>query len=280
MKHQHFRTIAEREREVNSRVVRFGTLGTFSLMKAWKLTLEYDGSKYSGWQEQKNARTVMGELRRAAEEYFGAEVELHGSGRTDAGVHAFEQVAHMRVSSRRNPPTETIVRELNDRLPAEIAILSADETHGRFHARHDALSRGYVYQISKRKRAFAKKYIWWIKEPLDVEIMAQAAQMLPGRHTFVCFRAVDPARPKESTIVVVDSASIHDDGDMILFRIEASHFLWRMVRRIVGVLVQLGKHEIALSDFERLLAGKCDPTLDVAAWTAPSAGLFLESVRY
>lgn len=249
-------------------------------MKTWKLTLEYDGSKYRGWQEQRNARTVMGELRQAAEDVFGGKVDLHGSGRTDAGVHAGGQVAHLRAPALPLLDPGRILRELNDRLPAEIAVIAVEPVSSRFHARHDALTRTYVYQIATRKSAFSKKYVWWIKEPLDVPLMSRAAEMLAGRHDFVCFRAADPSRPDESTIVVVESAAIEADEGLIVFRIEASHFLWRMIRRVVGVLVKLGKHEVTIEDWRKLLDAECDGRLDVAAWTAPAAGLFLEQVKY
>ncbi len=249
-------------------------------MRTWKLTLQYDGSKYRGWQEQRNARSVQGDLRKALEDYFGMEVDLQGAGRTDAGVHAIAQVAHVRVNSNARRAPEQLRRVLNDNLPADIVVTSADEAPNSFHARHDATTRSYVYQISTRKTAFSKKYVWWIKETLDVASMTRAAQMLAGRHDFNCFRAADPSKPDESTIVVVDAAEIGTEDDLILFRIEASHFLWRMVRRIVGVLVKLGKGEISIADFERLLEGQCEAKLNVAAWTAPAAGLFLESVKY
>lgn len=249
-------------------------------MKTWKITLEYDGTKYSGWQEQKNARTVMGQLRKAAEEFLGMDVDLQGAGRTDAGVHALGQVVHLRANTRERIPRLRLLRELNDRLPADIAVLEVEEKPNRFHARHDALTRSYVYQISTRKNAFSKRHVWWIKETLDVDLMRQAASRLAGRHDFVCFRAQDPSKPDESTIVVVDSAELEQHGDLLIFRIEASHFLWRMVRRIVGVLVKLGKGDIRMEDFESLLAARCGPRLKVAEWTAPSAGLFLERVRY
>ena len=249
-------------------------------MKTWKLTIEYDGTRYSGWQEQRNARTVQGELLSAAEDYFGASVELGGSGRTDAGVHAAAQVAHLRADVRSAPPPLTIVRELNSRLPADIVVLDAEPVSSRFHARHDAVTRSYVYQISTRKSAFSKRYVWWVKEALDVAAMNTAASKLAGRHDFVCFAAADPSRPDESTIVVVDSGSVEQEGDMILFRIEASHFIWRMVRRLAGVLVKLGKGEITMEQFDQLLDGRCDRKLDVAAWTAPAAGLFLDGVKY
>lgn len=222
----------------------------------------------------------MGELRKAAEDYFGEGVELYGSGRTDAGVHALAQVAHLRTPSRATRQPREVMRGLNDRLPVDVVVYGAEKAPALFHARHDALTRTYRYQISSRKTAFSKKYVWWIKDELDVPTMARAAKMLEGRHDFVCFRAADPSRPDESTIVVVDQAEIEVQDHLILFRIEASHFLWRMVRRLVGVLVKLGSGEIKMEDFEQLLAGRSDPRLDVAAWTAPSSGLFLEDVRY
>jgi tRNA pseudouridine38-40 synthase len=250
-------------------------------LKTWKLTIEYDGTKYSGWQEQKNAVTVAGQLRKAAEDFLGLEVELHGAGRTDAGVHARAQVAHMRVrSERRFPPADEILRGVNERLPSAVCLIDVAEVENSFHARNDAVARTYVYQISKRRTAFFKKYVWWVREPLDVGAMSRAAEMLAGRHDFVCFRAPDPSRPSESTIVVVDDAGVDEEGDLILFRITASHFLWRMVRRVVGVLVRLGKGEITVEQFAGLLQGHANPKIDVAAWTAPASGLFLERVEY
>ncbi|HYO81611.1 MAG TPA: tRNA pseudouridine(38-40) synthase TruA [Bryobacteraceae bacterium] len=249
-------------------------------MKTWRLTVEYDGTRYSGWQEQRNARTVAGELRAAAEDFLGVEVELGGSGRTDAGVHAAAQVAHLRADLRRLPEPWQLLRGLNDRLPADIVVLEAEPAPNRFHARHDAVSRSYVYQISRRKTAFSKRYVWWVKEDLDIESMKAAALTLEGRHDFICFAAADPSKPGESTIVVVEHASVDEQDDLILFRIQASHFLWRMVRRLAGVLVRLGRGEITEAHFAQLLDARCDPKLDVAAWTAPAAGLFLDGVRY
>jgi tRNA pseudouridine38-40 synthase len=254
-------------------------------MRTWKITLEYDGTKYSGWQEQLNARTVQGQLRKAAEDFYGAAVDLHGAGRTDAGVHALAQVAHLRVRPKPGGDlprygTVQILRALNDRLPSDISILDVEDAPNNFHARHDAADRTYLYRISTRRTAFEKKYVWWVKEKLDVASMSQAARMLIGRHNFAAFRAADPTRPDESTIVVVDSAGIETDGDLILFRITASHFLWRMVRRLAGVLVKIGLGELSIGDISRLLEGKLDRRYDVAAWTAPSSGLFLESVAY
>jgi len=245
----------------------------------YKLVLEYDGSKFSGWQTQINARTVQGELQRASDELFGIAVDVQGSGRTDAGVDALGQVAHLKVRGTKLHP-EKILRELNDRLPSAIAVVSVSEASANFHARHDAISRAYFYQISTRKTALSKRYVWWIKEPLDVAKMQEAAGLIAGRHDFVAFRAKDPSRPDESTIVVVDSAEVGVDENLVVFRIEASHFLWKMVRRLAGTLAKVGLGDVTIEQFGSLVDGRKDPKLDVAAWTAPASGLFLESVRY
>ncbi len=236
---------------------------------------------FSGWQTQENARTVQGELQIAADACFGSPVDVHGAGRTDAGVHALGQVAHLKTrDTRRKLPPAQLLRELNDKLPSSIAVVECVEAPAKFHARHDAISRAYFYQISTRKTALSKRYVWWIKEPLDIAKMQAAAAMIAGRHDFVCFRAADPSRPGESTIVVVDAAEVGVDDNLVVFRIEASHFLWKMVRRLTGTLVKVGLGEVTVEQFSALIAGKKDPRLDVAAWTAPSSGLFLKAVRY
>lgn len=250
-------------------------------MATFKLVLEYDGSKFSGWQTQINARTVQGELQRVADELFGVEVDIQGSGRTDAGVHAIGQVAHLKVrGARRKPAAAQLQRELNDKLPSSIAVVELTDAAPNFHARHDAVSRAYFYQISTRKTALSKRFVWWIKEPLDIGKMQTAAALIAGRHDFVAFRAPDPSRPDESTIVMVESAEVALDDNLIVFRIEGSHFLWKMVRRLAGTLAKVGLGEVSVEQFASLLEGRKDPKLDVAAWTAPASGLFLESVRY
>ena len=249
-------------------------------MQTFRLTLEYDGSKFSGWQDQANARTVQGELKVAAAELFGAQVDIQGAGRTDAGVHALGQVAHIKLRSRTRHPLPYILREMNERLPSSIAVVDLLEAPPNFHARHDAVSRAYFYQISTRKTALSKKFVWWIKEPLDSESMRAAAALIAGRHDFTPFRQADPSKPGESTIVVVDAAEVAVEDHLIVFRIEASHFLWKMVRRLAGTLVKVGQGKVTVEEFAALLTGRKNPKLDVAAWTAPASGLFLEGVRY
>jgi tRNA pseudouridine38-40 synthase len=139
-------------------------------MPRYKLALEYAGTRYSGWQIQKNARTVQGELHRALAEAVGStRFDTYGSGRTDAGVHALAQVAH--VDLARALPPSTLVSRLNDALPFDINVLAAERVPARFHARHSAVARSYLYQIALRRTAFAKPYVWWVREPLDLRRM-------------------------------------------------------------------------------------------------------------
>src|SRR6266576_6660761 len=155
-------------------------------MPRFKLLLEYAGTKYSGWQIQKNARTVQGELDEAVRTVTARkDFELYGAGRTDAGVHALAQVAHLDVST--SLPAETLRRRLNDELPADINILSVLVVPHRFHARHDAIARRYLYQLATRRTAFAKPFVWWVKDRLDVAPMQRAAKSWEGRHDFTAF---------------------------------------------------------------------------------------------
>lgn len=254
-------------------------------MQTWRLTLEYDGTRYSGWQEQANARTIQGELRRAAEDLFEREVELGGAGRTDAGVHALAQVAHLKLARRPGAPKakiepQQILYEINNRLPPDINLLDVAAAPPRFHARHDALARSYLYQISTRRTAFAKKYVWWVRDRLDPDRMQRAARLLAGRHDFAAFSERDPKRDA-STIVRVEAAEVTTDDHLILFRIKASHFLWKMVRRLVGSLVEVGRGKVGVEEMRALLD---DPRrkspLDPARVTAPPSGLFLERIDY
>ncbi len=250
-------------------------------MLAWKLVVEYDGSRYHGWQEQKNApRTVLGALRDAAEDALGVALEMQGAGRTDAGVHALGQVLHIKGSPRASWQPTALRDAINQRLGHDIVVLSVEEVPERFHARHHAVSRTYLYRISTRKNAFAKRHVWWVKEPLDATAMQAAVALLPGRHDFSAFRADDPSRPDDSPIVDVESANLALTGDEWQFRITASHFVWRQVRRIAGALVQIGLNQLMIADFQAALDGDLRQQAQLAACTAPAAGLFLEQVRY
>lgn len=240
----------------------------------FKLTIEYAGTRYSGWQIQKNARTIQGEIDRAVRLTLGAsDFELYGSGRTDAGVHALAQVAHLDVDT--SLPLGTIRARLNDELPSDITILTIEKVPHRFHARHDAVARSYVYQLSRRKTSFAKPFVWWVKEPLAIESMRTAAAAFVGFHDFQSFSDDDPT--DKSTEVAVDVLDIHEDEDLIVVHVEGSHFIWKMVRRLVGVLVAVGRGDLGSDEAAAFLATR---SAAPARMTAPAAGLFLERVYY
>ncbi len=262
-------------------------------MPRFKLTIEYAGTRYSGWQKQKNARTVQGEIERAVGELTRDKTfEFYGSGRTDAGVHALRQVAHLDI--RKPLPAETIRRGINDGLPADIHILAVDTVPHRFHARHSAVARSYLYQVSRRRSAFAKPFVWWVREPLDVARMTVAARRLTGMHDFQAFSDDDPE--EKSTEVMVEEVTVAEDGDLILIRVAGSHFIWKMVRRMVGVLVEIAKGGMAVEEIDALLTITDEPKgssprqgssprsatsrSTPAELTAPSSGLFLERVFY
>ena len=248
-------------------------------MPRFKLTIEYAGTRYSGWQIQKNANTIQGEIDRAVRAVTGRkDFELYGSGRTDAGVHALGQVAHLDVSTRLTP--DTLVQRLNDELPDDINILDAVQVPHRFHARHHAMARRYLYQIARRRTAADLAYVWWVKEPLDAARMRDAARAFVGMSDFRSFAASgsrDEGDAPASTVVLVDQVEIVEQGGLILVSVQGSHFLWKMVRRMVGVLVDIGRGDLPPDAIRTMLAeGSAAP----ARLTAPPSGLFLEKVFY
>jgi tRNA pseudouridine38-40 synthase len=243
-------------------------------MPRFKLHIEYEGTRYSGWQIQKNARTVQGEIHEAIHHVFKTrEFEFYGSGRTDAGVHALMQVAHLDVKTVLAP--EVIRMKLNDELPADINILEVEKAPASFHARHNAASRSYLYQISRRRTAFGKRYVWWVKDELDFKKMQECSKLFVGMNNFASFTEDDPE--EKSTNVLVESVQVKEDGDLILIRIRGSHFIWKMVRRIVGVLTEVGRGKLSFDDVRRFLTTTSDIP---ATLTAPPSGLFLEQVLY
>lgn len=243
-------------------------------MPRFKLTVEYDGTRYSGWQLQKGSRTVQGEIHQALAGALGhSTFSMQGSGRTDAGVHALGQVAHLDLDAA--PPPEVLRLKLNDGLPQDIHVTRVEPVHPRFHARHHAVARSYLYQISRRRTAFGKKYVWWIKDPLDVPAMQAAVRTFLGRHDFRSFTDDDPE--EKSTLVQIDRCAVLEDGAILLVHIRGSHFLWKMVRRMVGVLAGVGRGRITTDQMHEWLSAHSE---EPARHTAPPSGLFLERVYY
>lgn len=240
----------------------------------FKLCIEYEGTRYSGWQRQENAKTIQGTIVKAANEIFGNDfVDLQGSGRTDSGVHALCQIAHLDAKTVLAP--EIIRMKLNDLLPHDINILEVEKASQNFHARHNAKTRCYLYQISKRRTAFGKNYVWWIKDKLNFKQMESASKLFIGMHDFSSFSDDDPE--EKSTKVMIDDIQMKEEGYLILIRIVGSHFIWKMVRRIVGVLVEVGRGKKTEKDITGYLNHK---SAEVAKFTAPPSGLFLEKVLY
>ncbi|PJA96059.1 MAG: tRNA pseudouridine(38-40) synthase TruA [Ignavibacteriales bacterium CG_4_9_14_3_um_filter_34_10] len=243
-------------------------------MARFKFYIEYEGTRYSGWQIQKNAKTIQGKIDEALKTIFkNKEYEFYGSGRTDSGVHALCQVAHLEINTNFSP--EMIRMKINDLLPYDINIISVEKAKPNFHARHHAEKRSYIYQISKRRTAFGKNFVWWIKDKLDVEIMKKACNEFIGMHDFSSFSNDDISGKSQK--VLISDVSITVRGDLIVIRIIGSHFLWKMVRRIIGVLVETGRGNFSIKDIKNFL--KISST-DIAKFTAPPSGLFLEKAYY
>ena len=240
----------------------------------FKILLEYDGTGYHGWQTQKNARSVQETLIKAAQSFLEGPVKIQGAGRTDAGVHALEQAAHLESPKKIHP--DLLRTGLNDRLPSSVNILRVENAPVRFHARHHALSRSYLYLISRRRTAFGKRYVWWVKDRLDRGKMKQTLDVFHGFHDFASF--ADKRMDKEaSTKVHIEGIWLKEFDDIIAVRILGSHFLWKMVRRIVGVTVEVGRGNLTGPDIEKMMTSFSELP---AQYTAPPSGLFLEKVLY
>jgi tRNA pseudouridine38-40 synthase len=243
-------------------------------MARFRLLIEYEGTRYHGWQMNPGVKTIQGELLAACEVLFNSKkIELYGAGRTDAGVHALGQVAHLDALTQMKP--EMIVQRLNDTLPYDIHILDALPCSAAFHARYSAIARSYVYTISRRRSAFGKRYVWWVKEDLTTGLMQEAGKILAGFHDFSSFGAASDE--KESTKVNINHLNISEKENMILIHILGSHFLWMMVRRMVGVLVHAGKGKLKPSEIKEFLDHHSGRPSQLAA---PPSGLYLQRVYY
>ena len=243
-------------------------------MSRYKLTIEYEGTKYAGWQMQKGGKSIQGEILDACRDLFNKDmVEIYGAGRTDSGVHALAQVAHLEVDTDLLPLK--IKYGINDRLPSDISILRVEEVEPRFHARHDAVARSYIYQISRRRTAFGKKYVWWIKDQLDLEIMNLVAKEFLGLKDYRSF--TDESQESGSFKVEIKHAQVYEFGDLLVFHIIGSHFLWKQVRRMTGVLIEAGRGKLSKDDIMSFFK---TPSTIPAKLTAPPSGLFLEKIYY
>lgn len=231
------------------------------------LTIQYLGTRYGGWQRQLNAPSIQQTIEEALEKTFGAEIRLHGAGRTDAGVHAAAQRAHADVPFA--IPSRGLVLGLNALLPEDIRITAAETVGDDFHARFSAKSKIYEYRIWNAEVAdvFAAETHAHVTRALDADRMQSAAQLLVGAHDFAIFTVADPE--VSSTVRTIESVSVVRDGDSVRMTATADGFLRYMVRRIAGSLIRAGH-------------GQLDPAelFAEARWTAPAKGLVLRDILY
>jgi tRNA pseudouridine38-40 synthase len=246
-------------------------------MPAWKLELEYDGTRYRGWQIEHNARTIQGEMSAAARQLFEAKPEIFGAEPTEPGVHALRQIVHLKVATVSGDVTpRKLLAGFNEVLPADINVRNVTNVPDDFHARHDAAARYYIYQIATRRTAFAKNFVWWVKDEHDHTEMAAAAKILVGRHDLGSFCESGEEKPR-STVTNIFHSEVFVDADLICFRIGAAYFSPLIIRRIVGSLAEVGRGKMSLDAFSRLLRFRSDAG---SRFTAPPSGLFLEKVLY
>ena len=243
-----------------------------------RLLLSYDGTDYHGWQVQPNLPTIQGEIEKAVEQIEGEKVNVHGSGRTDAGVHALGQIA---AFSLRNPiPIDNLRRALNRLLPRDIRVLEVSEAAADFHPRFDAKRKTYEYRLLRGEicSPFLRRYVHHHPYPLDEERMFALAPFLEGEHDFSAFAASDEKDELgHSKVRTIFSSACYREADLLIYRVTGSGFLKHMVRNIVGVLLEAGKENLTQDDlWARLQPGctiPCGPT-------TPARGLFLVSVEY
>jgi len=246
------------------------------MIRNFKLVIEYDGGNYRGWQRQKGDRTVQEEIEKALATITGQKITVIGSGRTDAGVHAWSQVANFQCDTKLG--SQDFWGALNSLTPADIVVKGCEEVAASFHARYSARRKTYVYRILNRPEpaALYRQYAWHIRKELNCEAMRAAISHLIGRHDFKAFEGA--GSPRSHTIRHVSTARLIEGRDGYLeFEIEADGFLRFMVRNIVGTLVDVGLGKISPDDFKRILVSR-DRTR--AGATAPAHGLFLKKVSY
>lgn len=247
------------------------------MLKNFKLIIEYDGSSYHGWQIQRNDSTIQGEIEQRLFTMTGTKVRLIAAGRTDAGVHAFGQVANFFCDTGLTP--EILQRGLNSLLPEDIIITSCTQVDKMFHARYNAKSKTYQYRILNRSipAAICRQYAWFVRKRLDVEAMRSAIVHIIGTHDFKAFEAA--GSPRSHTTRCIMEANLIDDCTTghLVFTIRADGFLRYMVRNIVGTLVDVGFGEITPDGFREILLSK---NRGRAGATAPPHGLFLMNVQY
>jgi tRNA pseudouridine38-40 synthase len=243
----------------------------------FKLVIEYDGAAYHGWQRQKDMPTVQGAIEGALETMTRQSVTVIGAGRTDAGVHALNQVANFLVDTRHTP--EVFKKGLNSLLAGDIVIKECSQVDDTFHSRYDVQSKVYDYRILNRltPTAIFRQYAWHIKKELDLHAMRVAMDFLKGQHDFSAFQTSGSPRSHAVRNVMDATLTTKNAEGYFVFTIQANGFLRGMVRNIVGTLVEVGLRKMLPEEFERILISR---DRRQAGATAPPHGLFLREVKY
>lgn len=245
-------------------------------MRNFKMILEYDGTAYCGWQRQENGISIQQILEETIGLITGEKVTVIGSGRTDAGVHALNQVACFKSATRL--PAEILFRGINGLLPQDIVVKELEEAASEFHAQHDARGKIYIYRICNKnlRPALGRNFFWFIRQPLNLQQMKEASQYLIGRYDFSCFCATgSQVKDRVRTLTAI---SIDEGGDHLLeITVEAQGFLRCMVRNIVGTLVEVGKGKRRPENIKEIIDSR---DRNVAGITAPARGLYLKEVKY
>ena len=243
-----------------------------------RITITYDGTEYHGWQVQPGLPTIQGAIQDVVSEMEGAPVHVHGSGRTDAGVHALAQVAAFNLT---NPiPVDNLRRAMNRVLPRDIRVIEAGEASADFHPRYHATAKTYEYRILRAEICppFDRRYVYHMPFPLDEARMIQFAPILEGEHDFSAFAAADEADHEgRSRVRRVFSSNLTREGDRLIYRVRGSGFLKHMVRNIMGVLLEVGKGNLTRECLEQRLRPGCNIPVGPSA---PARGLFLIGVEY
>lgn len=244
-------------------------------MRNIKLTIEYDGTCYAGWQRQNNAVTIQQKLEEAIMKLTGENVDTIGSSRTDAGVHARGFAANFITNS--TIPSASFREALNSKLPNDIVVINSEEVEESFHSRYSCIGKQYSYTILNRvpPSAIERNYVYHFKRELDFQKMKSACSFFVGTHDFAAFRSTGSS--VKTSVRTVNRAQLEKNGDKIIFYVEADGFLYNMVRIMVGTLLDVGVGKIFPEDISEIIASK-DRTR--AGNTAPASGLCLEAVYY
>jgi tRNA pseudouridine38-40 synthase len=237
------------------------------------IKLAYNGTHYHGWQYQPNASSVQETMNKAVSTLLNTEINLMGAGRTDTGVHAKEMYAHFDFEASFDIPG--LVHKLNSYLPKDIAVYDIIPVHDEAHTRFDATKRTYEYHINTFKDPFSQEQSWYFHQPLDIDLMNEAAELLFNYTDFQCFSKVNTdVNTFDCTIF---EASWQQENGKLIFTISANRFLRNMVRAIVGTLINIGLHKITLADFNAIIKSK---NRDKAGFSVPAHGLYLTEIEY